>query len=152
MLVIRCSLKTNHKTRPSGVTATAWLFFFAAAACALTAAFTMSGAWPLAWGRYLVADMVTMGPFAFIFAAVAYAVIAVGLLALKNWARRLAIVAAAVGLYFLVPAISSAVADFRIGGIAINGAQIILRVVVMWYLMQQSVAEAFDATSAAPAA
>ena len=90
-----------------------------------------------------------MGPGAFAVAAAVYGVIGVGLLALKNWARRLAIVVAAVGLYFLIPAISSAVADLRIFAIALNGAQIILRVVVMWYLMQPRVADAFEPTTAA---
>ena len=51
----------------------------------------------------------------------------------------------AVSLYFLVPTVSSAVADLRISGIAVNGAQIIVRVVVLWYLMQQDTATAFGA-------
>jgi len=88
--------------------------------------------------------MVTMGPALFGIAAVIYAVVGVGLLGLRNWARRVAIVVTAVGLYFLVPVISSAVADLRIAGIAVNGAQIIVRVIVLWYLMQQGVSEAFQ--------
>ena len=98
----------------------------------------------------MVGDFVTMGPSVFLVAAVVYTAVAAGLLSLKNWARRLAIVVAAIGLYFLIPAISSAVADLRMGAIALNGAQIIVRVVIMWYLMQPSVAEEFEATSAAP--
>lgn len=137
--------------RPAGVSAIAGIFFIAAAACAAIATMTALGAWPLAWGRFFVGDLVTMGPAVFLVGAVSYAVIASGLLALKNWARRLAIVIAAVGLFFLVPVISSAVADLRLGAIAVNGAQIIVRVVVMWYLMQQNVADAFEATIAAPA-
>lgn len=86
-----------------------------------------------------------MGPAVFIAATLVYVAIAAGLLWLKNWARRLAIVIVAVGLYFLIPSISSAVADLRIGAIVTNGAQIIARVVVLWYLMQQSVADAFTA-------
>lgn len=93
-----------------------------------------------------------MGPAVFVIGAIVYAAIAGGLLYLRNWARRLAIVAAAVGLYFLIPGVSSAVAGLRIGAIAINGAQIILRVIVLWYLMRQDVADAFGATTAAPAA
>ncbi len=133
----------KSKIRPSGVSAIACIFFVAAAACAAIATLTASGLWPLAWGRGLVGDLVTMGPAVFVAASLAYAIIGVGLLWLHNWARRLAIVAAAVGLYFLVPAISGAVADLRIGAIALNGAQIIVRVVVIWYLMQQRVADTF---------
>ena len=88
--------------------------------------------------------MVTMGPGLFGIAAVIYAAVGYGLLGLRNWARRVAIVLTAVGLYFLVPVISSAVADLRIAGIAVNGAQIIVRVIVLWYLMQQGVSEAFQ--------
>ena len=88
--------------------------------------------------------MVTMGPALFGIAAVIYAAVGYGLLGLRNWARRVAIVVTAVGLYFLVPVISSAVADLRIAGIAVNGAQIIVRVIVLWYLMQQGVSEAFQ--------
>ncbi len=125
------------------MSAIACIFFFAGAACIVTAACTAAGVWPLAWGRYLLGDLVTMGPAVFVVVALIYAAIAVGLLLLKNWARRLAIVVAAVGLYFLVAPISSAVVDLRIGAIALNGAQIILRVVVLWYLLQEEVHHAF---------
>ena len=111
----------------------------------MTTACTALGIWPLAWGRYLVGDMVTMGPAIFALAAILYAVTGFGLLALNNWARRGAVVVTAVGLYFLVPTVSSAVVDLRISGIAVNGAQIIVRVVVLWYLMQQDTATAFGA-------
>jgi len=132
------------RTRPAGVLAIALLFFTAALASAITAAYTAWGVWPLAWGRYVAGNMVTMGPALFVVAAPIYAVIGTGLLWLKNWARRLAIVVTAVGLYFLIPDISSAVADVRIVSIARNGALIIVRVVVLWYLMQHDVEKAFD--------
>ena len=128
---------------PGGVRAIAVLFAGAAMACAVTAACTALGWWPLAWGRYLVADLVTLGPRVFVIGALLYAVVALGLLWRKNWARRSAVVIAAVGLYFLVPTISSSVADLRITAIALNGAQIILRVIVLWYLLQERVANAF---------
>ena len=130
--------------RPTGVTAIAALFVSAAAACAVTAACTAVGVWPLAWGRYVVGDLVTLGPWVFVIAALLYAVVATGLLWLKNWARRFAIVIAAVGLYFLIPTISSSVADLRIGAIALNGAQIIVRVIVFWYLLRDDVAVTFS--------
>lgn len=130
--------------RPQGVTAIAVVLFFATVACVVTAAGTAAGVWPLAWGRYMAGDMVTMGPVVFVVAALLYAVIGYGLLRLKNWARRLAIVVAAVGLYFVVPTISSAVADLRTGAIAVNGMQIIVRVVMLWYLLQESVGKAFE--------
>jgi len=134
----------DKSDRPAGVAAVAALYFVASMACAVIGAATARGMWPLAWGRYVVGDLVTLGPMLFVIAALLHAAVAMGLLWLKNWARRLAIVIAVVGLYFLVPTISSAVADLRIGAIALNGAQIIVRVVVLWYLLQESVALAFS--------
>jgi hypothetical protein len=136
-------LKTKTKDRQGGISAVAGIFCLAAVACAVTAALTAFGRWPLAWGRYIVGDLVTMGPVVFVVAAVLYAAIASGLLVLWNWARRMAIVVAAVGLFFLIAPISSAVEDLRLGAIAINGSQIIFRVLILWYLMQQEVADAF---------
>ena len=88
-----------------------------------------------------------MGPAVFVVAALVYAAIGLGLLRRTNWARRLAIVVAAAGLYFLVPTISSAVADLRVGAIAFDGAQIIVRVVVLWYLLQENVGRDFHPTT-----
>ena len=88
-----------------------------------------------------------MGPVLLVIASLLYALIGFGLLRLKNWARRLAIVVLAVGLYFLAPTISSAVMDLRFLAIVSNGAQIIVRVVVLWYLLQEKVAEEFLGTS-----
>ena len=129
--------------RPAGVSAIAGTFFVAAMACVVTAACTAAGVWPLAWGRFVVGELVTMGPVVFVVAALVYAGIGLGLWWTRNWARRLAIVVSAVGLYFLVLPISSAVADLRVGAIALNGAQIIMRVVVLWYLFQEQVGETF---------
>jgi hypothetical protein len=112
----------DQSDRPAGVTAVAALYFAAAVGCGVTVACTALGLWPLAWGRYVVGDLVTLGPVMFVIAALLYAVVALGLLWLKNWARRSAIVIAAIGLYFLVPTISNSVADLRIGAIALNGA------------------------------
>lgn len=134
---------SKNSERPAGVMAIAVLSFAAASGCAITAACTAAGVWPLAWGRYLVGDLATMGPVLFVVATLLYALIGFGLLRLKRWARRLAIVVSAVGLYFLVPTISSAVMDLRMVAVAADGAQIIVRVVVLWYLFQERVGEAF---------
>jgi hypothetical protein len=140
-------LATDKQTRTAGVTAIALVFFAAASACAVMAACTAAGVWPLAWGRYLVGELATMGPALLVIASLLYALIGFGLLWLKNWARRLAIVVSAVGLYFLAPTISSAVVDLRFLAIVSNGAQIIARVVVLWYLLQEKVAAEFLGTS-----
>lgn len=107
---------------------------------------TWMGWWPLAWGRFLVGDLVTLGPVVFAIAGIAHAVVGAGLLRVKNWARRAAVVIAAAGLYFLIAPVSSAVADLRLGAIAYNGAQIMVRVAVMWYLMQEHVTTCFSPT------
>src|SRR3974377_913559 len=119
------------------------IFFVTSGVCAIATACTALGRWPLSSGRFIIGDLVTLGPGAFVIAAIVHAVIGCGLLWLKNWARRLAIVVAAVGLYFLIAPVSSAGADVRFGGIAITGSQIIVRVLVLWYLTQDSVAQAF---------
>lgn len=134
------------QSRPEGVTAIAGLLFVAAGASVVTAAATALGLWPLAWGRYVVGELVTMGPAVFAVAGLFYALIGLGLLRMNHWARRAAIVVGAIGLAFLIVPISSAVVDFRVGAIAVNGAQIIVRVVVLWYLLQQHVVEAFTPT------
>ena len=59
------------------------------------------------------------------------------------WARRAAILVAVIGIAMAVPAISSAVMDSRLLAIAREGAQIIVRVMVVFYLSQEPVKDWF---------
>jgi len=43
----------------------------------------------------------------------------------------------------LVPVVSSAILDFRFGRLAWTGLETVLRVMVVWYLWQTPVMEAF---------
>ena len=145
-LAAACLLLQMHaesQSRPTGVTAISALFFAASALSLATAIATFQGWWPLAWGRYIAGDLAIMGPAVFFIAAIIYFAAGWGLLRLKNWARRLAIVVGVLGLYFLVPEVSSAAADLRIRALATGGLQVIVRVVVLLYLFQQRVGETF---------
>jgi len=66
-----------------------------------------------------------------------------GLWARQGWARRLTVLLASLGIAFAVPAISSAVADGRLGGIIREGLQIMLRVALVYYLSQEPVRDWF---------
>jgi hypothetical protein len=80
------------------------------------------------------------------------AVVAVGLWRGQNWSRRVAILLAVAGVAFVVPGISSAVVDGRAGAIVREGAQIIVRVAIVFYLSQEPVKEWFAARTSRPMA
>jgi len=70
-------------------------------------------------------------------------VVGLGLLRLYNWARWAAILAAAIGVLFLLPDVSSAVLDFHFGKLAWGGLGTIVRVMIVWYLFQEPVQVVF---------
>src|SRR2546427_22553 len=72
------------------------------------------------------------------------AAIGLGLLRLHNWARRLAILSALLGMVLLLPSVSSAVLDFRIEKLVWKGLGVMVRAMIVWYLYQHPVKEAFD--------
>jgi len=80
----------------------------------------------------------------FLLIGAAGVVIGVGLLCLKNWARRIAIIVAMLGVVALVPSVSSSVVDFRVGRLAWGAVGVIVRVMIVWYLYQQPVAQKFQ--------
>jgi ABC-type bacteriocin/lantibiotic exporter with double-glycine peptidase domain len=59
----------------------------------------------------------------------------------RRWrlARRVAILVAVIGIAIAVPGLSSAVMDSRVPAIGREGLQIIVRVVVVYYLSQELV-------------
>jgi multidrug transporter EmrE-like cation transporter len=69
--------------------------------------------------------------------------VAFGLWRLQRWARWVAILIAMAGVVLLVPSVSSAMLDFRIGKLLWDGLGTILRVLIAWYLFQEPVALAF---------
>jgi uncharacterized membrane protein len=131
--------------RPQGVTLIAALHILVAIVAFAIAIGTFAGRMPLASGAFLVGgELETAGPILFLLISAVFLIAAVGLWKLKNWARHLAIGLALIGLIQVTPAISSAVADGRILAIAREGAQIIARVIIMWYLLQLPVREQFQ--------
>ena len=83
------------------------------------------------------------GPLAFVLYAGLLLVVAAGLRKRWNWARRVGVIVAGAGVVLAVPAISSAVMDSRIFAIAREGLQIIVRVLIVYYLTQEPVKEWF---------
>ena len=62
-----------------------------------------------------------------------------------RWARRVTILIAVIGIAMAVPGLSSAVMDSRILAIAREGLQIVVRVIVVYYLSQEPVKDWFAA-------
>jgi hypothetical protein len=130
---------------PTGVTATAFVFFLAAVYLGLIGAVMLAspGALSMAMGAPLLNGLELAGPYMFLLMAGAGALIGWGLLGLNNWARRAAIVIGIIGLVMLVPSVSAAAVDFR-ASLLWGGLGIIVRVVIVWYLYQSPVAERFS--------
>ena len=106
---------------------------------------TSPGLVSMAAGAELLGGLELAGPYMFLLVGGLGAVIALGLWRLHRWARWLAILAAMIGVVLLLPDVSSAMLDFRIGKLAWAGFGTILRVMIVWYLFQEPVGEAFGA-------
>ena len=94
-------------------------------------------------GADLLGGLEVAGPYMFLLIAVVATAIGVGVLRLYNWARRLAILAALLGMVLLLPSVSSAVLDFRIAQLIWGGLGVMVRAMIVWYLYQHPVKEAF---------
>ena len=133
--------------RPAGVAAVA-AAFLVAAAYLMVVGLTMLVSpelVSLAAGSELLGGLRLAGPYVFLLTAVLGAVVAFGLWRLHNWARWLAILCAMIGVLLLVPSVSSAVVFFRIGKLAWGALGTIVRVMIVQYLFQEPVKEAFAA-------
>lgn len=97
----------------------------------------------MAKGAPLLGGLELAGPYMFFVFGAFGLVIGFGLLQLKNWARRAAIVAGMIGIALLLPTVSSSVIEFRPARLAWGGLGMILRMMVVWYLWQTPVAELF---------
>ena len=124
--------------RPTGVTIISAFFFLAAlylwtiAVVKLLApnAISLTASAPLMFGLELA------GPYMALLVGGGWAMVAVGLFRLHNWARWAAMLLITIGIASLVPKISSA----EIGGPLLwYGLQIALRAAAAWYLAQAPV-------------
>jgi hypothetical protein len=131
-------------TRPAGVTAVAVACLLMSGLHLAFALLTWRGVVPLASGAFLVgAGLEIYGPLMFLIFAFLFARAGFGLLRLSRWSRYLTIALAGLGIYLLAPTLSSAVADFRVGALARDGVQVIVRGAIIWYMLQPQVREVF---------
>lgn len=137
-------MSSELDSRPTGITTIAALCVIVAIASLGFAALLFTGRVPLSAGAALIGGgLEQLGPIAFILYAVLLLALAAGLAQRWNWARRATVLLAVAGIALVVPAISSAVMDSRILAIAREGLQIIVRVIVVFYLNQEPVKEWF---------
>lgn len=132
--------------RPAGVTAVAAAFFLAGAYL-LAVGLTMlarPGLVSMAAGAELLGGLELAGPYMFLLMGALGEAVAIGLWLLHRWARWLAILVALIGVVLLLPSVSSALIDFRIGKLAWSGLGAMVRTMIVWYLFQGPVVEAFD--------
>jgi len=132
--------------RPIGVSLIAILFLFTAAYLIVVGAVMLfsPGSVSMSSGADLLGGLEVAGPYMFLLIAVVATAIGVGLLQLHNWARRLAILAALLGMVLLLPSVSSAVLDFRITQLIWGGLGVMVRAMIVWYLYQPPLKEAFN--------
>jgi hypothetical protein len=132
-------------SRPPGVTAVATTFFLAAAYLFVLAILMLlaPGTVSMFLAAPLLSGLELAGPYMFLLMAALGAAIGWGLLRLNRWARRAALIIAMIGVVLLVPAVSSAVIEFRVG-LVWGWLGVIVRVVMIWYLYRAETREAFE--------
>jgi hypothetical protein len=130
--------------RPVGVITIAVIFSLCAAyLCALAAIMLAApDAISMTLGEPLIHDLILAGPYMFLLFGAVAALIAWGLMRMKNWARHAAIVSAFAGFIMLIPKVSAAAMDLQ-WSLVWSGAGIIVRMIVAWYLWQTPVGEQF---------
>jgi hypothetical protein len=97
----------------------------------------------MAMGAPLLGGLELAGPYMFLIVSAAVALVGWGLLRMHNWARRLAAMLAMAGIVLLIPTVSGDVISLHYKGLAWNGLGLVIRVVIVWYLYQAPVREAF---------
>jgi hypothetical protein len=121
--------------RPASVTVIAGLFFVVAAYLVVVGivefivpgTLVMTRAAGITYGRELD------GPQTAISVGAGWALVGWGVYKLKNWARWCAVLLMVIGVAGSVPAVSAAARDLG-WGFFFYGAQIMVRVVIAWYL------------------
>ncbi|MGH9549763.1 MAG: hypothetical protein ACRD3W_10330, partial [Terriglobales bacterium] len=133
-------------SRPTGVTTIAVLFFAAATYLIVAGSIMLAspGSISMSVGADLLGGLELGGPYMFLLVGAVGAGVGVGLSFLNNWARRVAILLAMIGIVLLIPTVSSSVIALRMGRLAWGGLAVIVRVMIVWYLYQQPVKESFE--------
>ncbi len=131
-------------SRPVGVTSIAVLFFLAALYLGGAGGIMLllPGAVSMRAGAFLLGGLELAGPYMFLLVACVSVLIGWGVLRLNKWARWVAILACFAGFVMLIPSVSAAVMSLS-WSLLWGGIGIIVRVVVVWYLWMDPVAEDF---------
>lgn len=131
--------------RPTGVTWIGAVFFLGTAYLGATGIVMIvrPGLVPLTVGSSFLGGLELAGPYMFLVFSLVCGLIGWGLFRLNRWARRAAIAAAFVGIVLLVPGVSSSVISFRASALLWGALGVIVRVMILWYLFQEPVAEQF---------
>lgn len=130
--------------RPAGIRAIILVCVALAIVSVSYAGLTFAGRVPLSAGAWLLGGgLEQLGPVAFLIYAAVLLVLSVALARRWRWARRAAILVAVAGIALVVPAVSSAVVDSRFLAIGREAVQIIVRVVIVFYLSQEPVKDWF---------
>ena len=131
-------------TRPAGVTAIVALSIVAGLTSLAFGLLIAAGRIPLSTGAFLLGGgLEQLGPVAFLLYAALLLLLAVALWKRLRFARQATVLAAILCIALAVPAVSSAVMDAHLFAIAREGLQIIVRVMIVFYLSQKPVKEWF---------
>lgn len=130
--------------RPAGIRAIILACIALAIVSLAYAGLTFAGRVSLSAGAWLLGGgLEQMGPVAFLIYATLLVVLSVALGKRWRWAGRATVLVSAAGIALIVPAVSSAVVDSRFFAIVREALQIIVRVMVIFYLSQEPVKDWF---------
>jgi hypothetical protein len=137
----------SQSSRPLGVTLIASVFLLASVYLLLLGVLMLLrlGVVGMAAGAVLLSGLEVAGPYMFLLMAAVGLAISWGLFHLYNWARRVAILMSMAGIVMLIPGISAEVVGLRIERLAWAALQLMVRVLMVFYLYQAPVREAFQA-------
>ena len=130
--------------RPAGVIVVSVVFFVASAYLTILAVvwFVNPDAFALSLAAPLLNGLELAGPYMFLICAAVGIIVGIGMLRLNNYARRAAILIAVAGIVMLIPKMSAAAVDIS-AGLFIVAIQVIVRVMLVWYLWQKWTADEF---------
>jgi len=138
-------MENNPAYVPNGVRAIAALFALCGIYLGIAGATMLlsPGTISMSAGAPLLFGLELSGPYMFLLAAVAGAVVAWGLVKLNNITRHIAMLIAIAGVVMLVPSVSAATVMAQPKPLILGGFGIIVRVIVAWYLSRGDIAENF---------
>ena len=138
-------MENNPADVPNGVRAIAALFALCGIYLGIAGATMLlsPGTISMSAGAPLLFGLELSGPYMFLLAAVAGAVVAWGLVKLNNITRHIAMLIAIAGVVMLVPSVSAATVMAQPKPLILGGFGIIVRVIVAWYLSRGDIAENF---------